>query len=158
MVSRAPRYILFLKQGNLWSSYTKAKYLGVRESGRKYSRHEGSFGWMSGSAVSFEIQSQAPCVWIALAARWEPYVQFQESLLILAHGCSSWKIPLIFSFLKLSSSFSEWHWSQSVTLYSAPVSVCGPAAELPLLMCRIMMNMERNCCLLALACLSGQTW
>lgn len=37
---------------------------------------------------------------------WEPYIQFQE-FFVLHHGCSSLKIPLGFSILKLSSSFSE---------------------------------------------------
>lgn len=38
----------------------------------------------------------------------------------------------------------------------APVSICGPTKELPLLMCRVMLNMKINPCLFVLACLSGQ--
>lgn len=41
-------------------------------------------------------------------------------------------------------------------LYSTPLSVHSPTKELPLLMCRIMLNMERNPCFFILACLSGQ--
>lgn len=147
VVSGAPCYILFLKQEIYWAR-TPRKVTGC-ERGREEIQPLWKVIQMDVLLSSFFRNT------VQTVLCWGSTGFLARTL------CTVSRVPFYFSSwmqqLKDSSHFflplkglavsRNEHRSQSVVLYGTPGSVCSPTPTLPLLMCRIMMNMERNRCL-----------